>query len=106
MTFGNHEDLLEKAKNILASDSRYVQHIYGEEEAGGTLWIYISDKPFEELGFKMSVPKRSVPSTTSGYMKATPIVGAVWFVVLSALYFITGRRAALKKKKEERTEPS
>jgi len=101
MTFGNHKDLLAEAKRMLGSDHRYVQHIYGEEEAGGTLWIYITDKPFEELGFKTNVPKRSIPSTTSNYMKATPIVGAVWFVVLSALYFITGRRAALKKLKEQ-----
>lgn len=101
MKFGEHEELLEEAKKILASDNRYVQHIYGEEEAGGTLWIYISDKPFEDLGFKTNVPKRSMPSYTSDYMKATPIVGAVWFAVLAVVYFITGRRAALKKMKEQ-----
>jgi len=105
MKFGNHKDLLDEAKKILASDSRYVQHIYGEEEAGGTLWIYISDKPFDDLGFKTTVPKRSIPSSTSNYMAATPIVGVVWFAVLTVLYFITGRRAALKKKKEQ-TEKS
>ena len=101
MTFGNHEELLAEAKRLLASDSRYVQHIYGEEEAGGTLWIYISDKPFEDLGFKMNVPKRSIPSTTSTFMKNTPKFAVVWFAVLAVLYFITGRRAALKKLKEQ-----
>ena len=101
MKFGDHEDLLKEAKRILAADSRYVQHIYGEEEAGGTRWIYISDKPFEELGFKMNVPKRSIPSATSGFMHATPWVGGIWLVILGCLYFITGRRSA--KKNDEKT---
>jgi formate dehydrogenase iron-sulfur subunit len=103
MKFGEYEDLLKEAKHLLTTDNKYVQHIYGEEEAGGTRWIYISDKPFEELGFKMNVPKRSVPSTTSGFMHATPWVGGFWLIILSCLYFITGRRSAMAKKKENQT---
>jgi formate dehydrogenase iron-sulfur subunit len=96
MKFGEQDELLKEAKAIIASDSRYVQHIYCEEEAGGTAWIYISDKPFDALGFKTTVPKRSIPSYTKTYMHATPVVGAVWFVILSCLYFFTKRRAAKK----------
>ena len=29
----------------------YIPHVYGEHEAGGTPWLYISSVPFEELGF-------------------------------------------------------
>jgi formate dehydrogenase iron-sulfur subunit len=105
MKFGEHEDLLKEAKAILASDSRYVQHIYGEEEAGGTAWIYISDKPFESLGFKTNVPKRSLPSYTSNYMHSTPIVGAVWFAILACLYFITRRRSAKKDESTTKSKP-
>ena len=101
MTFGNYDDILAEAKKRLADDSRYVQHVYGEEEAGGTLWLYISDKPFEELGFRMNVPRHSIPSNTSGFMKSTPIVGIIWFVVLSCLYLFTKRRADVKKKAAE-----
>ena len=101
MTFGNYDDLLAEAKKRLsAPGNQYVQHIYGEEEAGGTLWLYISDKPFEELGFRMNVPKRSIPANTSGFMQATPKVGGIWFVILSFLYLFTKRRADIKKKKE------
>ena len=99
MKFGEQEELLKEAKEILAGDKRYVQHIYGEEEAGGTAWIYISDKPFEELGFKMNVPKRSIPAYTKNYMHNTPIFGGIWFVVLACLYAITrfaSRRSAIK----------
>ena len=105
MTFGRYEDVYAEARRRLtAPDNKYVQHIYGEKEAGGTLWIYISDKPFEELGFRMNVPKHSLPSNTSNFMRATPIVGLIWFGVLSLLYVFTKRRADVKKKKEEKSE--
>ena len=100
MKFGEQEELLKEAKSILASDSRYVQHIYGEHEAGGTAWIYISDKPFGALGFKMNVPKRSIPSYTANYMRITPIFGVIWATVLTCLYFIFKRRSAMKEKKK------
>jgi len=105
MKFGEHKDLLKEAKHLLATDSQYVQHIYGEEEAGGTRWIYISDKPFESLGFKMNVPKRSIPKTTSRFMHATPWVGGIWFVILFCLYFITGRRSKIAKESAQAAKP-
>jgi formate dehydrogenase iron-sulfur subunit len=107
MKFGEHEELLKEAKEILAGDSRYVKHIYGEEEAGGTAWIYISDKPFESLGFKMNVPKQSLPSYTKDYMHATPKVGLIWAAILACLYFITRRRSGKKDEPtaSQKTEP-
>jgi formate dehydrogenase iron-sulfur subunit len=100
MKFGEQEELLQEAREIIASDRKYVKHIYGEEEAGGTAWMYISDKPFEALGFKMNVPKRSIPSYTKKYMHLTPRFGAAWAAVLACLYFITWRFTAVKKDKE------
>ncbi|GHT19980.1 (4Fe-4S)-binding protein [Planctomycetales bacterium] len=97
MTFGDRDELLAEAKKIIAEDGKYVQHIYGEEEAGGTSWIYIADAPFEQLGFKTTVPKRSLPSYTSRYMHFTPIFGAAWAVVLTCLYFITKPRSGGSK---------
>jgi len=99
MTFGDQEELLKTAKEMIYNDNRYVRHIYGEEEAGGTAWIYISDKPFEELGFKMNVPKHPLNLHTKPYMHKTPFVGAVWFAILTGLYLVTGffrRRDAVK----------
>jgi len=105
MTFGRYDDMLAEAKRRVSSpDGRYVDQIYGEKEAGGTLWLYISDKPFEELGFKMDVPTRAIPDYTGNFMKGTPIFGVIWFAVLSCLYLFTKRRADVKKKKEEEAQ--
>jgi formate dehydrogenase iron-sulfur subunit len=104
MKFGNIDELLAEAKEIIASDSRYVKHIYGEEEAGGTCWIYISDVPFEELGFRTQVPKQSMPQYTGPFMHNSPIFGGIWGLVLAGLYLITRSRAR-SASKEKPTEP-
>jgi formate dehydrogenase iron-sulfur subunit len=105
MKFGDRDDLLAEAKELVSSkDSHYVQHIYGEEEAGGTSWIYVSDTPFEQLGFKMNVPKKSIPSYTSTYMHSTPIFGAIWALVLTGLYFFTKRKDHVKSAENKNSE--
>ena len=51
MTFGPREELLQEARAKLAAfPERYVQHIYGENEVGGTSWLYLSSIPFERIG--------------------------------------------------------
>jgi formate dehydrogenase iron-sulfur subunit len=42
---------------------KYVDHIYGEYEAGGTSWLYISGVEFSNLGF-LPVPNTPSPSFT------------------------------------------
>ncbi len=58
ITFGRRNTLLKLAKKRIESDpGRYVNHIYGENEAGGTSWLYISGVPFDRVGF-INVPNR------------------------------------------------
>jgi formate dehydrogenase iron-sulfur subunit len=109
MKFGELDDLLAEAKAKIAGDSRYEKHIYGEEEAGGTCWIYISDVPFEKLGFRTGgqVKKQSYPKFTEKFMHLSPVLGGIWFVILSCLYFITRRnevKTAAKKYKKGKKE--
>lgn len=52
LTFGKRGELLQQAHDrIAAHPDKYVDHVYGEHEAGGTSWLYLSSVPFEELGF-------------------------------------------------------
>ena len=53
MTYGRRSDLLELAhEKIRAEPDEYVDHVYGEHEAGGASWLYISSVPFDQVGFK------------------------------------------------------
>jgi Fe-S-cluster-containing dehydrogenase component len=52
LQYGEREELLRVARErIHRHPDRYVDHIYGEHEAGGTSCLYLSDRPFQELGF-------------------------------------------------------
>ena len=47
LTFGKRIDLLEMAhERIMQHPEKYVDHIYGEHEAGGTNWLYLSGVDF------------------------------------------------------------
>lgn len=50
LIYGRRKDLLAVAhEKIAARPDVYVDHVYGEHEAGGTAWMYISGVPFEKL---------------------------------------------------------
>ena len=52
LTFGDRAELLVIARKRMAKfPGKYVDHIYGEKEVGGTGWIYLSPVPFEDIGF-------------------------------------------------------
>lgn len=99
LTFGDRDELLKQAKDIINSDSKYVKHIYGETEAGGTGWLYISDVPFEELGMNTNVPKTELPAYTHEYLKWTPVVFLGGGALFTVLNIYTKRRLENEGKK-------
>lgn len=51
LIYGKRSELLSRARNrISRHPDIYVDHVYGEHEAGGTSWMYISGVPFDQLG--------------------------------------------------------
>lgn len=61
ITFGKRDVILEMARQRIKDDpGRYIHHIYGEKEAGGTSWLYLSGAPFNKLGFQ-TLPETPMP---------------------------------------------
>jgi formate dehydrogenase iron-sulfur subunit len=89
---GTREEILDEAQRRILNDSKYVRHIYGSEEAGGTSVFFISDVPFEKLGFG-NPPKQPLPVLTASALSDGPTVILVGGALLSGLYWITQRRA-------------
>lgn len=97
--FGERETVLQEAKSIIAKDIRYIKSVYGEKEVGGTSWLYISDVPFDKLGFNTNLGITPLSTYSDDFLKYTPIVAVSWGVILTGLYHYTKRRNEIAKDK-------
>ena len=93
--FGLRSELLAQAHALIATrPERYVDAVYGEREVGGTSVLYISDVPFEELGFRMDLPYSAPPQETQKVMSALPIVIVGMASLMSGVAVYTHRKPA------------
>lgn len=99
LMFGTRRELLKEArKRIVENPEQYVDHIYGETEAGGTGVLYLSGVPFEELGFNTSIRKSSYPELTKGFLYSVPTIFVLWPVLM------LGIQEATKKNQQNQIE--
>jgi len=93
LTFGKREDLINIARErIRQYPDRYIDHIYGETEMGGTSWLYLSSVPFKEVGMREDLGVTPAPELTSGALSAVPVVVGLWPVLLMGLFAISKRK--------------
>lgn len=86
MTFDDYPKVIEEAKTRIRNrPDRYVNHIYGLQEAGGTSWVYISDRPFEEVGFDTTVRKAAYPAFTWASLSHIPWKAVGFAAALTAI---------------------
>jgi formate dehydrogenase iron-sulfur subunit len=101
LVYGERGELLELARaRIQASPGKYVDHIYGEKEAGGTAMLYLSAVPFEQLGFP-AVGTESYPARSTVALGAVPPAVIAVGAGLGAAYAVSKRRAAVAKEEAE-----
>ena len=83
LVFGTRRELIKEARRRIAEyPEQYVDYIYGEHEAGGTGFLYLSPVPFKELGFNMSIQKSSYPELSKGFLYSVPTVFVLWPALL------------------------
>jgi ferredoxin len=93
LTFGTREDLLKIARErIRAYPDRYINHVYGEHEMGGTSWLYISGVPFREIGLREDLGTTPAPKFTKGALSVVPMVTGLWPLLLVGLYAVNKRK--------------
>jgi formate dehydrogenase iron-sulfur subunit len=100
LVYGDRDEMLAEARRRMAArPGRYVDHIYGEKEAGGTSVLYLSAVPFEKLGFP-DVGEKSYPGFSKTALHAVPpAVMAVGALLGGTFAFLTRRTAAIAKQK-------
>lgn len=95
LIYGRREELIAKAhERVARQPDVYVDHVYGEFEAGGTSWLYLSPVPFEQLGFP-PVAASSWPRLTESIQHGVfkhfmPPVA--WCAILGLTAWLTRRR--------------
>ncbi len=91
--FGSREDMLQEAhKRLVENPTTYVPRIYGEKEVGGTSVFYISDVPFEQLGFIEPPLYQPLPTLSAAALGEVPTVVTIGGSLLAGLYWFTQRR--------------
>ena len=94
--FGERDALLLEARERMADQpAKYVNHIYGETENGGTAWMYLSSLPFEDLGFP-EVPAENSVTASERSMAAVPGVAAAAAIVFGGLAWFTKRKRTVQ----------
>ncbi|MCK4724117.1 MAG: 4Fe-4S dicluster domain-containing protein, partial [Dehalococcoidia bacterium] len=110
LEFGERDDLIAEARErIAATPGRYVDHIYGENEVGGTSWLYLSPVPFEKLGLP-TLGSEPVTVDAERAMGAVPPVLFGVTATMAGVYWLIQRRQKVSqvedndKEKEEVTK--
>lgn len=95
--FGERDELIRVAQaRIERHPDKYVDHIYGLTEAGGTSVLYLSPVPFADLGFP-SVEDESYPKLTWNILTKIPSILSVGAVALVGIYWVINRRMMIER---------
>jgi formate dehydrogenase iron-sulfur subunit len=85
--------LAEARQRLRDNPGKYVDHIYGEHEVGGTSVLLLSSVPFEEFGYRADLPTDPLPNRTFAVQSRIPDFVPLWASVLGGIWWITHRRA-------------
>jgi len=113
--YGDRDELLKEAKRRIKSDPKYLDHIYGETEVGGSSVLYLTSKdyPLEFLTYytnRSGDPDKnygypditqSIPETTKTAMKSVPPAFLGMGAIMTGAYWIVQRRMKLSSKNND-----
>ncbi len=107
LSFGKREDMIKIARERFRKyPDRYVNHIYGEHEMGGTSWLYVSGAPFKELGMREDLGIKPAPELTAGALSSVPIIVGLWPVLLAGIYAVSKRKEKIAQTEQEQAVAS
>jgi formate dehydrogenase iron-sulfur subunit len=95
LVFGRRADLVALAKDRLKRrPDRYVNHIYGETEVGGTSWLYLTGRPVHDVGL-LNLPETPPPQLTEAIQHGIfkyGIIPVAFYGLLAGLMWVNHRK--------------
>lgn len=105
--FGEREELIAEAHDrIKQNPDKYINHVWGEHEVGGTSVLYVSDIDLDFLSYQPRPGARPLPLTTEPAMKAVPFAFVGMGGVMYGLNWIIRRRIERQRAGNEDDEKS
>ena len=102
LTFGKRNSLLRIARTrIRENPGTYQNYIYGESEAGGTSWLYLSPVPFDQAGFDIEVPKQPILNYVKDFLAVVPMVLTIWPGLFAGFYLLNHHGKTSENKHQE-----
>ncbi|MGW8193543.1 MAG: 4Fe-4S dicluster domain-containing protein [Desulforhopalus sp.] len=93
LLFGKREELLTIAhQRITREPERYVDHVYGEFEAGGTSWLYLSGVDFAKAGFDTELPHEPILDSVKNFLTIVPMVLTIWPALFAGFHLLATRK--------------
>jgi len=89
LTFGNRNDLLKIGRDrIKEKPDRYVDHIFGEKEVGGTSWLYLAGVNFDQVGFDTTMANEPILSNVKDFLGVVPMVLTIWPALFTGFHLL------------------
>jgi len=108
--FGEREALLAEARGrIRAGRGKYIDHIWGEHEVGGTSVIYISDIDLVKAGWPANLDEHAVPDLAVQVLSTVPTTFLTVGAAMAGIHWVIRRRQKFALQPEDaapQTEPS
>ena len=93
LVFGRRDELIKIGRRrIEANPGRYVDHIFGEYEAGGTSWLYLSPVPFDQVGFNTELPHAPILDSVKNFLGIVPMVLTIWPALFTGFHLLATRK--------------
>ncbi len=94
---GERDELLAEARRrIRRSPAKYQNHVWGEQEGGGTSWLYLAAVPFDTVGLPTKLPSPSASGSLgeiAGVLAEPQLAGVG--AMLGGLGWLARRRQAV-----------
>ncbi|MFI5349650.1 MAG: 4Fe-4S dicluster domain-containing protein, partial [Elusimicrobiota bacterium] len=98
LTYGPREDLVRVARDrVKREPHRYVDHLFGEYEVGGTSWMYLAGRDFSDLQFP-KLGKNPAPGISESIQHGV----FAYFVPPVSLYGLLGVLMWISKDRRDR----
>ena len=103
LTFGTRTELIKIARErIKRHPDRYVKYLFGENEVGGTSWMYLAGTNIYELGFP-KLPQNTAPGVSEAIQHGIFsyfIPPVMFYALLGGVMWMTKKRQEIFKEDE------